>query len=165
MTTAYLALGANLGDRLATFRQTRAALDRHAEIEVTGASAIFETDPVGGPAGQGAYLNAVLRVATTLAPDALLAACHELELRFGRIRQERWGARTLDVDLLLYADVTCAGPELTLPHPRLHLRRFVLAPLLELAPDLSHPLLGQTIRELHAVLDDSAAVHRLDDRW
>lgn len=165
MTTAYLALGANLGDRLATFRQARAALDEHAEIEVTGASAIFETEPVGGPAGQGAYLNAVLQVATTLAPQALLAACQEIELHFGRRREEHWGPRTLDIDLLLYGEAICGGPEIILPHPRLHLRRFVLAPLLELASDLRHPLLGQTIRELHAVLDDPAGVRRLDDAW
>ncbi|OHB33374.1 MAG: 2-amino-4-hydroxy-6-hydroxymethyldihydropteridine diphosphokinase [Desulfuromonadaceae bacterium GWC2_58_13] len=165
MTTAYLALGANLGDRLATFRQARAALDQQAEIKVTGASAIFETEPVGGPAGQNVYLNAVLRVDTTLAPQVLLAVCQTIELHFGRRREVPWGPRTLDIDLLLYGEVTCGGPQLILPHPRLHLRRFVLTPLLELAPDLRHPLLGQTIRELHAALDDPAAVRRLDDHW
>ncbi len=165
MTTAYLALGANLGDRLTIFKNARVALAQHAAIEVTGASAIFETEPVGGPAEQGAYLNAVLQVATILAPMDLLAACHEIELRFGRRREEHWGPRTLDIDLLFHGDAICTGPELILPHPRLHLRRFVLAPLLELAPELCHPLLGQTIRELHAVLDDPAGVRRLYDAW
>lgn len=165
MVTAYLALGANLGDRLATFRQARAALDGRAHIEVTGASALFETEPVGGPAGQGFYLNAVLQIATTLAPRDLLTACQEIEQHFGRRRDQRWGPRTLDIDLLLYGEVVCDDPRLMLPHPRLHLRRFVLAPLLELAPDLRHPLLGQTIRDLHALLDDPAEVRRLDDVW
>jgi 2-amino-4-hydroxy-6-hydroxymethyldihydropteridine diphosphokinase len=165
MTTAYLALGANLGNRLATFKKARIALDKHDAIEVAGASSIFETDPVGGPAGQGSYLNAVLQVTTTLGPEALLVACHEIELCFGRRREHHWGPRTLDIDLLFYGDATCIGPELILPHPRLHLRRFVLAPLLELAPALRHPLLGKTIRELHDVLDDPAAVRRLYDTW
>jgi len=165
MTTAYLALGANLGDRLATFRQTRAALDGQPHIEVTAASALFETEPVGGPAGQGFYLNAVLEIATTLPARELLDVCQTIEEQFGRRREERWGPRTLDIDLLLYGDIVSDDPDLTLPHPRLHLRRFVLVPLCELAPDLRHPRLGQTIRELYARLDDSAEVRRLEHLW
>lgn len=165
MTTAYLALGANLGDRLATFRQARAALNQHPDIEVLCASSIYETDPVGGPVGQGAYLNAVLGVRTNLGPEDLLAAGQAVEDHFGRRREQHWGPRTLDIDLLFYGEATCSGPELTLPHPRLQQRRFVLAPLLELAPELRHPLLGLTIRALHARLDDPSGVRRLDDTW
>lgn len=165
MIIAYLALGANLGDRLALLKNARRALAQHAAIEVTAASAIFETEPVGGPSGQGAYYNAVLQVSTALSPEDLLTACHAIELSFGRQRVEHWGPRTLDIDLLFYGDVIRSGPGLILPHPRLHLRRFVLAPLLELAPALRHPLLGQTIREIHDLLDDPAAVRRLDNSW
>jgi 2-amino-4-hydroxy-6-hydroxymethyldihydropteridine diphosphokinase len=165
MTTAYLALGANLGDRLATFKQARSDLSRHPNIEVTEASTIYETEAVGGPTGQGTYFNAVLQLTTLLGPEDLLTACHAIELRFGRRREEHWGPRTLDIDLLFYGELTCDGPGLILPHPRLHLRRFVLAPLLELAPDLRHPLLGKTIRELYAALNDPAGVRRADDPW
>ena len=126
--TAYLGLGANLGDCLGQLQGARLALSRPGGIEVTAASGLYETEPVGGPAGQPNYLNAVLQVATSLAPDALLACCLELEARFGRRREERWGARPLDIDLLLYGELCLEAPGLILPHPRLHERRFVLAP-------------------------------------
>lgn len=165
MTTAYLALGANLGDRLMTLRAARIALAEHPDIAVTGASALYRTDPVGGPAGQDDYLNGVLQVATDLAPEALLAVCLDIERRFGRRRDLRWGPRTLDIDLLLYGEQTRAGSGLTLPHPRLHQRRFVLTPLADLASDLRHPLLGRTVGELLANLDDPSGVQRLPDPW
>jgi len=165
MTTAYLALGANLGDRLATLRAARLALDEHPDFAVTGASALYRTAPVGGPAGQDDYFNGVLRVATGLAPAALLAVCLDLERRFGRRRDLRWGPRTLDIDLLFYGEQTRDEADLTLPHPRLHRRRFVLAPLADLASDLRHPLLGRTIGELLANLDDPSGVQRLPDLW
>jgi len=165
MTTAYLALGANLGDRAATLSKAKAALNGHPDIEVTAASSLYQTAPVGGPPGQGDYFNAVLRVTTRLSPQALLTVCLDLEQRFGRQRLEPSGPRTLDIDLLFYDEAVCRNPELTLPHSRLHLRRFVLAPLFELAPDLRHPLLGRTIRDLLNDLDDPSGVQRLPDPW
>lgn len=165
MHTAYLAFGANLGDCLATFRAARACLAAAEGIRVDGASSLYRTEAVGGPPGQPSYLNGVLQVATELSPEELLALGFDLEAHFGRERLEHWGPRTLDIDLLLYDEVLCDRPELTLPHPRLHQRRFVLAPLAELAADLRHPLLQRTIGELLADLDDPARVHRLPDPW
>ncbi|MDY0268533.1 2-amino-4-hydroxy-6-hydroxymethyldihydropteridine diphosphokinase [Trichloromonas sp.] len=165
MHTAYLAFGANLGDCFATFRAARACLAKAEGVRVDGASSLYRTEAVGGPPGQPPYLNAVLRVATELSPEKLLALGLDLEARFGRRRLEPWGPRTLDIDLLLYDDLLRAGPELTLPHPRLYQRRFVLAPLAELAADLRHPLLDRTIGELLAELDDPAGVQPLPDPW
>ncbi len=165
MTDAYLALGSNLGERLELLRGARAALQASNQIEVTGCSAVYETEPVGGPAGQPAYLNAVLRVRTGLSPEALLALGLEIEARFGRVRSRRWEARTLDIDLLLYGGELRDDPALTLPHPRLHLRRFVLEPLAELAADLAHPRLGKTIGELLAGLSAGETVRRLYPTW
>ena len=165
MHTAYLAFGANLGDCLATFRAARRLLAKVEGVRVDGASSLYRTEAVGGPPGQPPYLNGVLRVATELSPGKLLALGLDLEAHFGRERLEPWGPRTLDIDLLLYDEVLCDRPELTLPHPRLHQRRFVLAPLAELAADLRHPLLQRTIGELLADLDDPARVQRLPDPW
>lgn len=165
MHTAYLAFGANLGDGLATFRAARRLLAEAEGVRVDGASSLYRTEAVGGPPGQPPYLNGVLRVTTELSPEELLALGLDLEARFGRQRLEHWGPRTLDIDLLLYDGCLCDQPELTLPHPRLHQRRFVLAPLAELAADLRHPLLDRTIGELLADLDDPARVQRLPDPW
>lgn len=165
MVTAYLALGSNLGDRESTLRGARQAMEEVSGIEVSASSALYETDPVGGPAGQGPYLNAVLRVETTLPAPQLLRSCLEVEERFGRRRAERWGPRTLDVDLLFFDGEVLRRPELEVPHPRLHQRPFVLVPLLELAPDLTHPGLGRTVRELAAGLPCATGVRRLADTW
>ena len=134
-----LALGANLGDRTATLRAAVRELDATPGVRVRAVSAPVETDPVGGP-DQPDYLNAVVLAGTTLAPEELLAACHRVEADHGRERVVRWGARTLDVDLVAYGEPGTAGEvrsdasELTLPHPRAHERAFVLAPWHQVQP-------------------------------
>ena len=163
--TAYLGLGANLGDRRAQLTGAREALATSDGIEVAAASSLYETAPVGGPPGQEPYLNAVLQVVTKLDAVTLLQRCLAVEARFGRRRTVRWGARTLDIDLLLYGRQVCAGPELILPHPRLHLRRFVLAPLAELAPQAGHPLLGRTVLQLLTELAPGQELRRLSPTW
>jgi len=136
-------------------------LRRSPDVEVVAVSAVFETDPVG-PAPQGAYLNAAIRVETELAPRELLGRLQELEASRGRRRSgERWAARSLDLDLLLSDDACIDEGGLVVPHPRMHERAFVLAPLREVAADWRHPLLGLSIDELARGVDDPAGVRRL----
>lgn len=133
MTRAFLALGSNIGDRAAYLRD---AVQSLRDAGLVAVSPVYETDPVGGPGGQGAYLNAVVELDTDRAPHALLALCRRLEAAAERVRDQRWGPRTLDVDVLWIDGVELDDPELTVPHPRMFERRFVLAPLRDLAPDL-----------------------------
>ncbi len=145
---AYIALGSNLGDRGGWLEQALKALREHPAVAVLRISSFLETEPVGGPAGQGLYLNAAAELETTLSADELLHVLLDIEVRLGRVRAERFGPRTIDLDLLLYGTLTCESPTLTLPHPRMHERVFVLRPLAEIAPQLVHPELGHTIVEL-----------------
>lgn len=128
---ALVALGSNLGDRESYLRGAVAGLG-----VVTAMSQVFETEPVGGPGDQGAFLNMVVAVDTPLDPFAFLRRCQRIEADALRQRMVHWGPRTLDVDLLFYDDMTIASEALTLPHPRIFERRFVLAPLSEVAPEL-----------------------------
>ena len=128
---AFLGLGSNLGDRWAHLRQAVASMP-----DVVAVSPVYETSPVGGPPGQGPYLNCVVELDTELEPRQLLELAHGLERAAQRERGERWGPRTLDVDVLLVGDLAVDDPDLTVPHPRMYERRFVLAPLADLAPEL-----------------------------
>ena len=150
MSIAYIALGANLGDPATTVRAAFGALANLPESRVLHCSSLYRTAPVG-LADQPEFITAVAKLETTLAPEALLDALHEIEQRFGRVRAERNGPRTLDLDLLLYDDQFIDLPRLTLPHPRLHLRAFVLQPLAEIAPDLAIPGRGTVAAWLPAV--------------
>ncbi|HZY88495.1 MAG TPA: 2-amino-4-hydroxy-6-hydroxymethyldihydropteridine diphosphokinase, partial [Gemmataceae bacterium] len=150
--TAFVALGSNLGDRRAYLGRAAEALRGLPGVTVARQSSLYETAPVGGPAGQGPYLNAAAEVRTDLPAEALLHALLDIESQLGRVRQERDGPRTIDLDLLLYGDLVCAGPELTVPHPRLHERLFVLRPLAEIAPGVVHPVLKRTALDLLADL-------------
>ena len=130
---AFLGLGSNLGDRWAYLREAVAALPPD---EVVAVSPVYETDPVGGPAGQPPYLNLVVELVTERSPHELLEVARRLEETGGRVRAERHGPRTLDVDVLLVGDLVGAEPDLVVPHPRMHERRLVLSPLADLAPEL-----------------------------
>lgn len=132
-TSAYLGLGSNLGDRLEQLREAVRLLAATDGIEVVRSSRVFETEPVGPP--QPAYLNAAVEIRTTLEPRELLEAAQAVEHALGRVRAERWGPRTIDVDILTFDDRTVDEPDLEIPHPRMHERGFVLVPLGELDGD------------------------------
>lgn len=149
---AHIALGSNLGDRHAAFEAALNALRSQGDIRVESVSTFLQTQPVG-PVPQGPYLNAAAELRTGLAPRALLERFLAIEESLGRIRESevRWGPRTLDLDLIFYGDhAECVvdEPGLTLPHPRVQDRRFVLEPLAEIAPDLIHPVLRHSVREM-----------------
>ncbi len=152
MTTAYIALGSNLGDRAAHLQRAIDAIAALPGVTVAAVSGFHETAPVG-PQDQGAFLNAAAAVQTTLDAPALLEALLSLERSLGRPPREarrHWGPREIDLDLLLYGDTVLNLPGLTLPHPRMHERFFVLRPLCDIGPGVVHPVLGRTMRELLA---------------
>lgn len=150
MSLAYIALGANLGDPAATVNAAFAALSGLPQTRLVATSALYRTAPIG-IADQPEFVNAAASVETTLTPEALLDALLAIEQQFGRVRAEKNGPRTLDLDILLYDEQIIATPRLTLPHPRLHLRAFVLYPLADLAPKLCIPGRGQLAAWLPAV--------------
>ncbi|MDH7576685.1 MAG: 2-amino-4-hydroxy-6-hydroxymethyldihydropteridine diphosphokinase [Bacillota bacterium] len=141
----YLGLGSNLGDRVANLRLARRELGSHPQIRINRASSIYESEPVGF-LDQGWFLNQVVEIETSLDPDDLLHVLQEIENRLGRKREIRWGPRLIDLDILLFENCSLTGPGLTVPHPRMYERNFVLVPLNEIAPDLLHPD-GRSTRE------------------
>lgn len=150
--TALIAVGSNLGDRLENLRSGVDGVDAIDGVDVTAVSELYETAPVGGPDDQGAYLNAAMRVTTTLDAATLLAELHQVEAGRARRRSVRWGPRTLDLDLLVHGATVSGTRRLHVPHPRMHERRFVMVPVCDVAPDLVHPLFGRTMADLLADL-------------
>ena len=161
--TVYIALGSNLGDRQVHLASALDAIRALPGVLSVVPSPIYETEPVltpGSPAGQSKFLNLAAVVKTTLPPGELLKSLHKIEASCGRARlSEQWGnqPRTLDLDILLYGDKTIDEPGITIPHPRMHERWFVLKPLNDLAPDMIHPVIGRSISKLLADLEDKEA--------
>jgi len=164
VTRAHLALGSNLGDRLGFLRDAVAALAATPGLSVAACSRVYETEPVGGP-DQGRFLNAVVAVDTDLSPEELLAVAQRIEDDADRSRAEHWGPRTLDVDVLLVGRARVQTAHLTLPHPRMWERGFVLAPLADVAPELVTPPDGgwPGVEPINATLDPSAPQARSEE--
>jgi len=144
---AFIGLGSNLGDREANLRQALDHLARTTDTSVVRASSLYDTEPVGVE-DQPHFLNAVAQLETRLTPQQLLWNLMLIERRLGRVRSQRWGPRTLDLDLLLYEDLVIDEEDLQVPHPELTKRSFVLVPLVELEPLLLHPVTGETMLAL-----------------
>lgn len=152
---AYIGIGSNLGRRERIVAAALNALQTTKEIDVVKVSSLYETEPVGGPTDQPKYINAVAQLRTSLEPERLLSVCQKIEEALGRKRTIRWGPRTIDLDLLCYDQEIRAEPELTLPHPLMHERRFVMEPLVEIAPELVHPVLERTAQSILQTLGRS----------
>jgi 2-amino-4-hydroxy-6-hydroxymethyldihydropteridine diphosphokinase len=148
MPLCLIGLGSNLGDRSRALDDAVARLGRHPQVRLVSTSPWLETCAVGGPPGQPDYLNGVVLVETSLAPEALLGVLQGIERELGRRRDERWAPRTIDLDLLLYDQVVRSGPPPVLPHPRMAWRRFVLEPAAAVAGGMIHPEIGWTVRQL-----------------
>ncbi|GAB4503331.1 MAG: 2-amino-4-hydroxy-6-hydroxymethyldihydropteridine diphosphokinase [Anaerolineales bacterium] len=146
----YLALGTNLGNRLSNLRMAIHSLPP--QVQVVAESRVYETPP-WGYTDQPPFLNMAIRAETDLPPAALLAYLKHIETQMGREKSMRWGPRLIDLDILFYDDLTLESPGLVIPHPHLHERGFVLAPLADLAPELEHPSLRRRIRDLLAAVD------------
>ncbi|MBV6397467.1 MAG: Bifunctional folate synthesis protein [Anaerolineales bacterium] len=148
----FIALGTNLGDRPANLTNALASLPP--DFERVRSSRIYETPP-WGHTDQPAFLNMALHARTDLGPSESLARLKQIEVEMGREQTFRWGPRLIDLDILFYDDLVIDSPPLAVPHPRLHERAFVLVPLMDVAPDLTHPVLGQSIRQLLTAVDPS----------
>lgn len=146
--TAYLALGSNIDDRMVYLGQAESLLKKHSKIEILKASKIYETEPWPKEGGQKWFLNQVLEVETTLSPQELLSEAKSIEQIIGRTKREHWGAREIDIDILLYGDQIIDTPDLQIPHRHIEDRQFVLVPLVEIAPTLSDPMTNRKFSEI-----------------
>jgi 2-amino-4-hydroxy-6-hydroxymethyldihydropteridine diphosphokinase len=165
MNNTAIAIGSNQGNSARICRDASALLQKLPSIHILRASSLYRTKPVG-VTEQDWFINGALLCETSLEPQALLELLHELENEFGRVRAQRWGPRTLDLDILFYGDLQLDLPGLKLPHPRMHERLFVLAPLAEIEPDWVHPGLGLSVREMLdrvLLIEPNQEVYKLEE--
>ncbi|MDD3013635.1 MAG: 2-amino-4-hydroxy-6-hydroxymethyldihydropteridine diphosphokinase [Candidatus Gastranaerophilales bacterium] len=167
MSIAYIGMGSNIGDRVGYVQQAHMLLSDTEGIKVLNSSSIYETEPVGYN-DQEWFVNAILEIETTLEPNDLLKECLRVENQLGRKRHPdmpKYGPRTIDLDILFYDNLIIANDKLQIPHKQLHLRAFALVPLLELAPDLVHPVLGKNIIDMHSDLPAPEEVYLYGTRF
>ncbi|MBQ8636158.1 2-amino-4-hydroxy-6-hydroxymethyldihydropteridine diphosphokinase [bacterium] len=156
MSRVFISLGSNLGDRLSNIQQAVSSLSMHDKITIVKTSSFYETEPWGNK-NQEWFINAALALDTDLSCEELLMYCQNIETQLGRVRKEneKWSQRAIDIDILMYDDAIIAkGDALTVPHPLMHLRAFVLVPMLEVKSDLVHPVFKKTIAEMYDELEN-----------
>ncbi len=158
MINAFIGIGTNLGDRKKHIAEALERLERRTDIKVIKSSSLYVTEPIGY-VGQDWFLNCVVEVMTSMPPRELLSHCLSIEEQMGRTRTMQWGPRIIDLDILLYDDTVIEDDELTVPHPNMDKRRFVLVPIVEIAPDVIHPKLNKTVTDLLKNLKDA---HKVD---
>lgn len=162
MRLVYIGFGSNIGDRLSYIQNAIHALSEVEGITLQQISSLYETEPVGYEE-QARFLNGVVAIETDLSPHTLLQTLKQIETAIGRQHRTRWGPREIDMDILIYEDLCLQTPNLIIPHPEMHLRRFVLAPLAEIAPDVVHPVFNETIQTLLDRLEDDKSVVKNKD--
>lgn len=162
MYTSYIGFGSNIDNRQSFIKQALHFLSDTNGIIINKISSLYETEPVGNVI-QNSFLNGVVEIETQHSPQTLLNVLKTIEFNVGRQHRVRWGPREIDMDLLIYGDLCLHTPELIIPHPEMHLRRFVLVPLAEISPDLIHPILKNTINFLVNHLEDDYALERYTD--
>lgn len=163
MHLAYIGFGSNIGDRLAYIQNALHGLSETEGITLQKVSSVYQTDPVGSES-QAQFLNGVAAIQTSLPPLSLLYTLKDIETAIGRQHRIRWGPREIDLDILIYGDLCLETEKLVIPHPEMHLRRFVLAPLAEIAPDLVHPVLKERVQTLLERLDDDKSALKVECR-
>ena len=157
MPSVYLSLGSNLGDRVKNLKEAIKRMEESGKVSIKKISSVYETEPVGYE-NQPRFLNLVLQTQTSLDPHPLLEQLLSIEEQMGRKREGKWGPRNIDIDILFYDDLMVNSVELTIPHPRMHERRFILVPLAQIAPKLLHPFLKKNVTELLESCEDNSEV-------
>ena len=157
MHLAYIGFGSNIGDRLTYIQNSLHSLSEAEGISLKTVSSIYKTEPMGNVA-QDDFLNGVVSLETSLSPHTLLHTLKDIEISIGRQHRKHWGPREIDMDIIIYDDLCLQTPDLTIPHPEMHLRRFVLAPLAEIVPNLTHPVFNKSIFSLLLSLKDDKSV-------
>lgn len=160
---AYIALGSNVGDKLSNLRKTIKILSENPSVEITDASSVYETLPYGNH-NQENFYNAVIKIKTSLSPVELFSFIKNTEIKIGRITREQWGPREIDLDIILYDDLILSDDALTLPHKGMHLRDFVLLPLLEMDSDLIHPVKKVSLKEILNQIKERTIISKLDEK-
>ncbi len=160
MSRVFIGIGSNLGDRPSYCKSAVHELSAFANI--VNISPLYETEPVDKE-DQPEFVNGVVEIDTDLSPHELLTEINSIEQKLGRVREEKWGPRTIDLDIIFYDDIVVEDKDLEIPHPRAHLRRFVLEPLCEIAPEFIHPIYKLSARDLLNNIDDNKRVVRLDE--